>query len=275
MSSEGNNGNIDFTIYRQYVHDISPPINNISKLQDDKQIDFILRFASEEYDVHGKGTGNLHPTWDLEEFNIEWVKKVKERIRNARVVISIGGVGSEFPFDPIEKDIWVYKVIESTKRIVHDLYDNLIDGIDIHYDVIKSSKDEFSCSIGRVIEKLKYDTNLSINVVSIAPNELVQSYYLDLFLEKLYFIDLVDYQFYNLKPQTLKQLVELYQKLVHEYNVATVLPIVSSHKVPIITEFIQYLLQKKLLPGAVVWDDHNSTVGIIDSFSIENVLQNL
>ncbi|XP_004489753.1 chitinase 1-like [Cicer arietinum] len=237
-------------------------------------IDFILGFASEVY-VHGKGTGNFHPTWNLEEFDIEWVKKVKETIPHARVIISIGGVGSEFPFDPIEKHVWIYRAIESIKWIVRDLYDNLIDGIDIHYDVIKSSEDEFSFSIGKVIRKLKNDIDLSINVISIAPNELFQSYYLNLYLQNEAIIDLVDFQFYDLKPRTLKQLVELYEKLVYEYTPTIVLPIISSHPVPIIIEFIKYLLKNKLLPGIVVWDDNNSTDGSTNTFSLENVLQHL
>lgn len=275
MSSKGNNGNIDFTIYREYIHDIPPPINsNIYKLKYIKHVDFILSFATEVY-VHGKGTGNFFPTWNFDVFDIEWVKKVKETIPHARVIISIGGVGSEFPFNPIDKHIWIYRAIESIKWIVRDLYHNLIDGIDIHYDVIKSSEDEFSFSIGEVIRKLKYEIDLSINVVSIAPNERFQSYYLNLYLQNKDIIDLVDFEFYNLKPRTLEQLLELYKKLVHEYSLTIVLPIISSHPEHIIIEFIRYLLKSKLLHGIVVWDDNNSTDGSTNSFSLENVLQDI
>ncbi|XP_027187847.1 chitinase 2-like [Cicer arietinum] len=253
MSSNGNKEIIESTIYRQYIHHKPTPINNIiSKF---KAIDFILSFAGEDYDAHGKGTGNFHPTWSLAELNIEWLKKLKEDVPHARVVISIGGVDSEFPFDPIEKHIWIYNAINSIKRINHDYYNNLIDGIDIHYDVIKSSVDQFSNYIGEFIRQLKNDTDLSINVVSIAPNKPFESYYRYLYFHNKYVIDIIHYAFYDMI--LVEEVEQIYKKLVAIYTPTIVLPIISFDMDPIVKEFFENLLKNKLIPGIVVWDIDN------------------
>ncbi|KAL5063547.1 hypothetical protein RYX36_025284 [Vicia faba] len=244
-------GKEELTIYRQYIHDIPTHGINFDLLKF-TQIDFILSFAIEHYDKHGKGDGCFQPIWKVDGESIEWVKKLKEDHPEVRVFISIGGVGTEFPFDPAEKNQWIHNALQTITKILL-LYRNTIDGIDIHYDVINSSKDDFSFCIGEVIKQLKNDRKLSINVVSIAPTKLVEPYYLKLYKDNKLVIDLVDYQFYNQKFSSKEQVVELCKKLVIDYDPAKV---IAGECIPVHTmleEGIKYLIKHKLIAGIFVW----------------------
>ncbi|KAL5063549.1 hypothetical protein RYX36_025286 [Vicia faba] len=264
MSSDDRKGNEELTIFRQYIHDI--PTHGIDfNLLQFTQIDYILSFAIEHYDKHGKGDGCFTPTWKVDPESIEMVKKLKEDhpedYPEVRVVISIGGVGEKFPFNPAEKDIWIFNAVKTIEKIIH-LYDDnrsyktIIDGIDIHYDVINSSEDDFSYCIGEVIKKLKSFRSLS--VVSIAPTKLVESYYLKLYQANIRIIDLVDYQFYNQKFSSKEQVIELYKKLVIDYSPAKVLAGITDPVDAILYEGIKYLIKHKLLPGIFFWNFEDS-----------------
>jgi hypothetical protein len=275
MSSDDGKGNEALTILRQYIHHI--PTHGIHFDRRFRHIDFILSFAIEHYDKHGKGDGRFHPTWKVDPSSIEWVKKLKEDHPEVRIVISIGGVGFEFPFNPAEKYIWIFNAVETIKNIIL-LYDdgrshrNTIDGIDIHYDVINSSEDDFSFCIGEVIKQLKSDRNLSINVVSIAPTELVEPYYLKLYKDNKPIIDLVDYQFYNQKFSSVHEFVKLYKKLVIDYTPAKVLAGIGIPVDHILIEGITFLIKLKLLPGIFFWNFFDSIDGL---GTLEKILQEL
>ncbi|XP_058771875.1 chitinase 1-like [Vicia villosa] len=277
MSSDSSNGKEELTILRQYIHHIPRDEPHFDRRF--RQIDFILSFAIEHYDKHGKGDGYFTPTWKVDRESIELVKKLKENHPEVRVVISIGGVGPEFPFNPAKKDRWIFNAVDSIKKIIRlynddRSYRNTIDGIDIHYDVINSSEDEFSFCIGEVIKQLKNDRNLSIHVVSIAPTKLVEPYYLKLYLDNKHNIDLVDYQFYNQKFSTKEEVVDLYKKLVIDYNPAKVLAGIGIPVDPILDKGIKYLVKHKLLPGIFLWNFLDSIDGP-DTFSIEKYLHDL
>ncbi|CAK8566747.1 unnamed protein product [Lathyrus sativus] len=258
-------GSEELTIFRYYIREIPPkyeiPFDRF------RQIDIILSFASE------KGDGRFHPTWIVDRSGIEWLKRLKQDHPNVRVIISIGGVGSEFPFNPAQKDGWIFNAIDSIKNIIL-LYKHIIDGIDIHYDVIESSEDDFSFCIGQVIKKLKNNIDLSIKVVSIAPTELVEPYYLKLYKDNKDIIDLVDYQFYNQKFSSKEEFVALYQKLVSDYYPAKVLVGISIPVDPILNAGIRYLIDHKLLPGIFFWDIFDSIDGP-NNFSLEKILKDL
>ncbi|CAL5195702.1 unnamed protein product [Lathyrus oleraceus] len=193
-----------------------------------KPADFIIGFASEDYNPNGVGTGNFHPTWDPASFTPENVKKLKETYPHVRVMISIGGdMGSDSPFNPNEKQAWIVAAVNSLREIIHifddDNQKNMIDGIDIHYDEIKSSAHDFSYCIGEVIKSLKSDRHLTIKVVSIAPGEYTQVYYYRLYIENQNYIDLVDYLFTDWGC-SMEDLVKLYKKLLADYSHAALLP---------------------------------------------------
>ncbi|CAK8561827.1 unnamed protein product [Lathyrus sativus] len=265
MTSADTNGNIDLTIYRQYIFDIPSKLNF-------NQNDFILGFASEEY-IEGKGTGIFKPTWNGNDLSLENLKTFKDNNPQLRVIISIGGVGHEFPFNPFVKSTWVVYAVNSIKQIIvryNQIYQNLIDGIDIHYDVIKTEENDFTNFVGEVIKQLKNDAPLAIKVVSIAPTKLVESYYEKLYSENKEIIDLVDYQFYNQEFSSEDEVVELYKKLVVTYTPSKVL---AGYKYPpdVVMGAINYLIKNKLIPGVFYWNPKHSTTAS-NSFFLEKML---
>lgn len=239
-------------------------------------MDFILGFASEDY-IDGKGDGRFNPTWQVDPSSIEWVKKIKQVHPEVRVVFSIGGVGTEFPFNPVEILVWIDNAAKSIQHII-ELYDddesdqNIIDGIDIHYEVINSSHDDFSYCIGQAIRQLKLDKHLSFKVVSIAPTQVVESYYHILYLNNKDIIDLVDYQFYNQTFSSREEIIELYEKLVVNYTPALVLPGIPGD--PILNETIKYLLEQNSIPGVFFWNSEDS-INAPKTISLEHLLQNI
>ncbi|CAL5195703.1 unnamed protein product [Lathyrus oleraceus] len=236
-------------IYREYLLKHFP--TTVSS--EYKPVDFIIGFASEDYTPNGEGTGNFHPTWDLDTFSPEKLKKLKERYPHVRVVISIGGgIGTDSPFNPNEKQTWIATAVYSLTDIILGYddanYKNLIDGIDIHYGNIKS--DDFSYCIGEVIKSLKNNPRLAINVVSIAAGEYTQSYYQKLYMEYRNYIDLVDYLFTNW-GYSMEDFFIFYKKLLDDYSHATLLP--GYLEPPFLgdktKEIIMYLVKHNSVPG--------------------------
>lgn len=195
-------------IFREYIgvkpypdtlHNFPTDIIN-SKIH---QFHFILGFATETYDDSGKGTGVFNPSWNVHFFSPEKVKELKQNHKNVKVVISIGGRGDKHPFNPASKVEWPDNAVNSLKKIIQQYNEvkdpwsfNIIDGIDINYEYITSDGGDFSSGVGDVIKRLKEDTDLSVDVVSIAPSKPVNSKYHTLFLARHDYIDWVDYQFY-------------------------------------------------------------------------------
>ncbi|GAU44042.1 hypothetical protein TSUD_300120 [Trifolium subterraneum] len=154
-------------------------------------------------------------------------------------IISIGGQGNKYPFDPKDAlDLWVTKAEDSIKELIEDYEkylkefndiancpcpcpcDNIIDGIDINYEYVNTDKEIFSTYIGSLIQKLKKDRNLSksMNVVSIAPNVHVQTQYRQLYLDYKNHIDRIDYKFYDQALPNADEFVTLYSNLVIAYG---------------------------------------------------------
>ncbi|XP_058771888.1 chitinase 1-like [Vicia villosa] len=262
MSSGSSNVDAELTIFRLYVHS-QTELSFDTKF---KQIDIILDFAIE----HPVGSGKFKSTWNID---VEWLQMMKKKYPQLRVVISLGGVGSEYPFNPVDPLRWIINAVSSIKHIISLYGQKLIDGIDIHYDVIESTEEDFSFCIGDVIKQLRNDKHLSIKVVSIAPTKLVESYYLKLYSDNKDIIDLVDYQFYNENFSSKNEFVKLYEKLVVDYSPAKVLPGISIFANRISKEAIADLIDKKLIPGYFVWNPNDHSPVGTNPFSLENMLE--
>ncbi|CAK8560385.1 unnamed protein product [Lathyrus sativus] len=226
-------------------------------------VDFIIGFATEDYNQNGEGKGDFHSTWDLATFSPEKVKELKKNYPDVRVVISIGGyIGTYSPFNPIEKkDVWISTAVYSLKKIIH-IYDdkyhrNMIDGIDIHYGNVKS--DDFSYCIGEVIKSLKTDPQLTIKVVSITAGEYTQSDYLKLYVENQEYIDIVQYLFTNWR-YCKEDLLDFYKKLIASYTPAQVLPgyLNPSFSGDKAKETVMYLVKQYLAPGFFTYPSYDS-----------------
>ncbi|CAK8560382.1 unnamed protein product [Lathyrus sativus] len=245
-------------IYREYVLKHFP--TTVSSTYN--SVDFIIGFASENYNRNGEGTGNFYPTWDPATFSPEKVKQLKKNYPNVRVVISIGGdIGTYSPFNPNKKEAWIAAAVYSLKEIIH-IYDdkyqrNMIDGIDIHYSSIKS--DDFSYCIGEVIKSIKTDIQLTIKVVSITAGEYTQSDYLKLYVENKKYIDIVHYLFTNWR-YCKEDLVDFYRKLLAWYSPAAVLPgyLNPSFSGDKAKETVMYLVKQYLAPGFFTYPSHDS-----------------
>ncbi|XP_058759893.1 chitinase 2-like [Vicia villosa] len=225
-------------IFREYIG-VKPSSTSLRDFPTDIinsnrfEFQFILGFASEEYNQDGKGNGNFKETWDVEYFGPDKVKEFKKNNPNVKVVISIGGRDVETPFFPAEETVWNRQAVNSLKVLIgkyNNESGNIIDGIDINYETIKTSNDLFVNCIGEVITKLKNDGNLNIDVVSIAPSEKNESHYRDLFYANSANINWVDYQFYNQKNivSTVKDFVVIFDNLIKGYPPQKVLPGIST-----------------------------------------------
>lgn len=183
---------------------------------------FILGFAHETY-VDGKGTGIFNASWKIPFFSPDNVDVLKNNHRNVKVVISIGGRDTKYPFHPAHKLEWCDNAVESLKKIFQ-LYNrtnscyNLIDGIDINYEYIHPdvSEEDFSYCIGDVIKRLKKD--VGIDVVSIAPSHETQKHYKTLYLARTNDINWVNYQFYIDTLKSKDEFVNLFLNLSDEYG---------------------------------------------------------
>lgn len=265
---------VEPTIYRYYVQHISKPENNFKSDSEDT-LDCILSFATEHYDEYGKGNGVFQPTWEVDTQSFEWVKETKKDYPNMKVIISIGGLCSEFPFNPIEKNDWIKNAVKSINQII-DLYGsprNIIDGIDIHYEDIYSTENDFSFCIGKVIRQLKHDKQLSIKVVSIAPTKLLQPYYHKLYLDNKDIVDFIDYQFSKQSFSTQQQVVDLYRELALNYAPALVLLGINWCCDPIIEKGIDELCNLKLIHGFVSWITTSSEAP--KTFPLQKLLHNI
>jgi hypothetical protein len=272
-----------------------------------QEFHFILGFGREDYE-NGKGTGNFNRTWNFDSFSPAKVLKLKQDHKNVKVIISIGGHGIQYPFDPKDaQDLWVTKAEDSIKLLIQDYenyskqfddsanspcpFNNIIDGIDINYEYINSDKDTFSAYIGTLIQKLQKDSVLSksVNVVSIAPTERVQTHYRQLYLDYKNHIDWINYKFYDQPLPKADEFVTRYFKLVIDYGTeahAKLLAGVSTDpEIPntlinrdAFVEGCKSLIGKKSLPGIFVWNANNSSLPTnIDPtpYLLERVLQNL
>jgi len=190
------------------------------------QFHFILAFASEDYveDPSTKkklGKGNFSANWNVTKFSAQTIRNLKDEYFNVKVAISLGGRGTDFPFNPQDKEIWIDNAKKSLQKIISDLYklhhETVIDGIDINYEYIQSSEDDFAYCIGKVIDYLK--TNISGLVVSIAPSHPVLLHYQTLFLANKDSVDWVNYQYYNEKVPSTQEFVNLHKTLIDTFGV--------------------------------------------------------
>ncbi|KAI5446171.1 hypothetical protein KIW84_014141, partial [Lathyrus oleraceus] len=200
------------TIFREYIGMIDTLGENIhdfpAAIIDDHipEFHFILGFARETY-VGGKGTGLFRSTWNVNDFSPAKVVKIKKEHRNVKVVITIGSNDADYPFNPQNLDSWIGNAVTSIKVLIQDYetkihpceVGNIIDGIDINYEYIKSKENDFSFCIGKVIELLKKDLDVSksMKVVSISPTNNVNLHYLKLYSNNQDNIDWINYKFYN------------------------------------------------------------------------------
>ncbi|XP_045790252.1 chitinase 1-like [Trifolium pratense] len=260
---------------------------------DINEFHFILGFASEEYDNSNKGTGVFKESWNVDYFGPDDVRTMKEKYANVKVVISIGGRDSKTPFDPLTGlEEWSKKAVESLKRIIGKYKsssgDNTIDGIDINYQYIHGSESDrrFANYLGRVITELKYNTDLRINVVSIAPSPNNDTHYLNLYSANKDDINWVDYKFYN-NPYVISssdEFVNLYNEAEKAYCPEKVLPGLSTDPADdkmsweIFIGGCKLLKKKSKLPGIFIWNANDSAIpvpGENKGFLLEILLQRL
>ncbi|CAL5184489.1 unnamed protein product [Lathyrus oleraceus] len=276
------------TIFREYIgmgdyidHFPDEMIN-----ADIKEFHFILCFATETH-VDGKGTGLFDRNWSFTSFSPEKVAELKKKLKNVKVVISIGGNGPEDTFNPKNNEDWIVNATSSIKGIILNYQTKLpnddvlygIDGIDINYEKISSSISDFSNCIGEVIKQLKVDPDVSkfMKVVSIAPTEGSQSYYLKLYRDNKGYIDWIDYKFYNQYFNTVEDFEKLFKILVTEYGTALdkFLVGVSTYeaiKSKTIIEGCEYLLNRRSLVGVFVWDAKPSAPAYTPEREIQKLL---
>ncbi|KAI5446109.1 chitinase 2 [Lathyrus oleraceus] len=277
------------TIFREYINGSLDdyPAGMINDNM--KEFHFILGFATDTY-VNGKGTGVFTRTWNFKNLGPAQVLKLIVEHRNVKVVISIGGQGPEDVFNPQNRDIWIANAKSSIKDLILDYKIDVGSdgisttyGIDINYENIDSSVDDFAYCIGNVIQQLKEDEDLSYSmcVVSIAPTEALQRYYLRLYLKNKDKIDWINYKFYKQSFDSEIEFVKLFKRLVYEYGAPFKLlagvstDTITSKSYAMTTEFFvkgcTILLNTASLAGVFVWDANSSA----PRYSLEEQIQKL
>ncbi|KAI5446108.1 chitinase 2 [Lathyrus oleraceus] len=254
-----------------------------------REFNFILGFATDTYLEDGTGTGAFTRSWSFDDFSPTKVLNLKQEHKNVKVVISIGGHGTEDVFNPYDKEEWIKNAKSSIKDLLLDYKIEsmpvsfyTIDGIDINYENIKSNADDFADCIGKVIKQLKEDHEVlnSVNVVSIAPTKDLQPHYRTLYLKNQDNIDWINYKFYNHTFDSEKEFVKLFKILVYEYGTAfKLLPGISTNTntpssmtTDIFVKGCTILLKTASLPGVFVWDANTSSS---PTYSLEEELQKL
>ncbi|QCE13163.1 chitinase 2-like [Vigna unguiculata] len=263
-------------IFREYIIGSKevPPIEGFPVEIINRRIPefhFILAFAAEDYveDGSGKkvGKGNFSANWNVTKFSAKKIRELKEDYEHVKVVISLGGRGTNFPFNPQDKEIWIDNAKKSLNQIITVLYkfhhETVIDGIDINYEHIESSEDEFAYCIGKVIDYLK--SNISGVVVSIAPSFPVLSHYQQLFKANPHRIQWVNYQYYDQKVPSTHEFVNLHKTLIDTFGVEKLLAGFSTDpndkgniSAEVFVEGVLQLLASGSLAGIFVSDAQSS-----------------
>ncbi|CAL5184487.1 unnamed protein product [Lathyrus oleraceus] len=282
------------TIFREYIGMIDTLGENIhdfpAAIIDDHipEFHFILGFARETY-VGGKGTGLFRSTWNVNDFSPAKVVKIKKEHRNVKVVITIGSNDADYPFNPQNIDSWILNAVTSIKVLIQDYetkihpceVGNIIDGIDINYEYIKSKENDFSLCIGKVIELLKKDLDVSksMKVVSISPTNNVNLHYLKLYSNNQDNIDWINYKFYNEDFPTEKEFVSFFYKLATDYGTRSkLLPGVNTNthtpttwSLKVFVDGCRILINHASLAGVFIWNANTSA----PTYSIEKELLHL
>ncbi|CAI8584685.1 unnamed protein product [Vicia faba] len=280
------------TIFREYI--VGENINGFPSeiIGDIPKFHFILGFANDTYD-DGAGTGFFKRAWNFDDFSPTKVANLKKEHKNVNVVISIGGIGAEFPFNPKDITSWTDNAVSSIKELIQDYEnrlqpinndDTIIDGIDINYEYINinlSEPTQFSTCIGQVIQRLRDDPDVSksMKVVSISPTELVNFHYLALYTNKPDNIDWINYKFYNQYFRSEYEFINFFNNLVNDYGTAlkilagfnsdTSTPTPTSQQACI--DGCRILIERALLAGVFVWNANASA----PTYSLEAELQKL
>lgn len=252
----------DRVIFREYIGLKPYPKRFEFPDIDNNKIDefhVILAFAHETYN-DGKGTGNFYADWDPYICGIQFVKEIKDKYPNVKVIISIGGRDAEYPFNPIEKEYWCDNAVDSLKTIIQQ---NNFDGIDIFYDHINTNEKDFSNYVGDVINRLKKE--VGIDVVSIAPFEGTDKHYKLLYKEHSDDINWVDYQFYMQPIPTETDFLKLLVSLAREYALEKLLIGASTDprdggNVPldVFVKTCTDLVKRKSVRGIFIWNANDS-----------------
>ncbi|XP_019418751.1 PREDICTED: chitinase 2-like [Lupinus angustifolius] len=120
--STSENARVQPNIFREYIG-FKKVLTEFPDIINQSVYDFhyILAFATEVYDeTTKKGTGTFNPNWDTSSFDINSITYLKSKNPYVKVIISIGGHGSEFPFDPTDVTIkWIDEAKNSLKSILN------------------------------------------------------------------------------------------------------------------------------------------------------------
>ncbi|KAK7321878.1 hypothetical protein VNO80_20208 [Phaseolus coccineus] len=207
------------------------------------------------------GKGNFRATWDVNKFSTKSIRNLKSDYERVKVVISLGGHGTDFPFNPHDKETWIDNAKESLEVIIRNKYESVIDGIDINYEYIESNEEDFAYCIGKVIDYLK----TLISAVSIAPSNPVLSHYQKLFKANPDRVDWVNYQYYKQKVPNTPEFVNLHRTLIDTFTVEKLLAGFSTDKtvkdnisLEVFVEGCMQLIKSASLSGIFVSDAQSS-----------------
>ncbi|CAI8589968.1 unnamed protein product [Vicia faba] len=229
---------------------------------------FILGFANDTY-VDGAGTGFFKRAWNFDDFSPTKVAKLKKKHKNVKVVISIGGKGAEFPFNPQDDSSWIDNAVTSIKELIQD------------YEKYTPRVSDDNVIDGQVIQRLKDDPDVSnsMKVVSISPTDLVNLQYLALYTNKPDNIDWINYKFYNQYFPSENEFINFFNNLVNDYDAAfklvagfssdTSTPTPTSQQACI--DGCRILIERASLAGVFVWNGEASA----PTYSLEAELQKL
>ncbi|KAK7413006.1 hypothetical protein VNO78_04818 [Psophocarpus tetragonolobus] len=283
---------VNGSIFREYIGSKpDPEIDGFPEHIINKQItkfDFILGYATDEY-VEKKGQGKFRANWDVRTFSVKSIEKLKAKYPNVKVVISIGGAHSDFAFNPQDKEIWTDMAKGSLKDILLKQYKSsecectnksAIDGIDIHYDYIQTTEDDFVHCIGKVVDYLK--SHIDGLVVSISPSKPVLSHYERLYLANTHRFHLVNYQYYHEIVKSREAFENLHKNLIDTFTVQKVLAGFSTDQnfkdnipLEVFLEACDHLLKTASLAGIFVSEAQDSIVYHPSDFYVEKKSQQL
>ncbi|QCE09276.1 ruBisCO-associated protein-like [Vigna unguiculata] len=251
------------SIFRQYTFDNSFEQVYFSNTVL-KEYQIALTFATDYDELDQPTNGIFRPVWNLAQVTPEAIKRFKEKAGSmdveVKVFISIGNRGNRHPFKSLDREAWIVNATDSLTRLIQEV--NLqVDGIDVLYETIDASPDDFIYCVRGLIKNLK--DNGVITVASISPTfSLNTDFYSTLYTSVPSLFDYVDYQFQTeldrvpdptALAQRYDELTQIYpiRKLLAGYSAenadwATVSPIVF---------FLgaMDILQQKNAPGASIY----------------------
>ncbi|QCE09279.1 ruBisCO-associated protein-like [Vigna unguiculata] len=256
-------------IFRQYTFDNSfEHVDFSNKFLKEYQI--ALTFATDSDEFGQPTNGIFRPGWDLAKVTPEAIKRFREKAGSmgveVKVFICIGNRGNrgnpfinrDNPFKILDRDAWIVNATDSLTRLIQEV--NLqVDGIDVQYETIDASADDFIHCVRGLIKNLQ--DNGVITVASISPTfSLNKEFYPPLYTSVPFLFDYVDCQFpKQLHPiEDPTALLQRYDELTQIYPIRKLLAGFSPENAEPFVFFLRVMdiLHKKNAPGASIYYNH-------------------